>query len=607
MHPPPFLLQAMVYLGAAALFVPLFHRIGLGSVLGYLMAGIVIGPGVAALIGDPSSVAGVSELGVVLLLFLVGLDLSPARLWSMRRSIFGLGLLQMTLTIALFAAALHLLGLGWQAALALGMAAAMSSTAIALQILEERKLMPSAAGQSAFAVSLFQDISVVPLLLLLSVLAAPGETTAGQTHAPGFSMTAVATAVGLLAVMIAAGRLVLRPVLRWIASTRMREVFIAFALLLVVGSAWLTQAVGLSMAMGAFIAGVLLADSEYRMELVVDIEPFKGLLLGLFFMSVGMSLDLALVRQMPLQVLGLAGAAVIAKLLVMYLLGRLFRLDRGDSLTFSLSLSAIGEFAFVLLGVAAASRLIDGTQAGLANAVVAASMLTTPVLFTLLDRFRARHTTALAPRTADTIDEHNRVIVAGMGRFGQVVVRMLTAKNIALTVIDHDPDQVELARQFGWRTYYGDVRRPDVLESAGIAEASLCILAIDDTEGTLAITRELRTQYPNLAIIARARGRTDALELERLGASSIRETFGSALAAAELALRANGISAPAARRASLRFQEHDRSLFARQLEAGGDRNKLIAIAAQGRRDLRALLQSEQAAADDPGLEVDKPA
>ena len=582
-----FLLQALIYLAAVSVFVPLFKKLGLGSVLGYLVAGVAIGPWVLGLITDPKLVAEVSELGVVLLLFLVGLELNPQRLWSLRRAIFGLGTLQVLVTIGLVALVLRAIGVDWPAAIALGMAAAMSSTAIALQLFAERQLMPTPPAQSAFAVALFQDLAVIPLLLGLALLAP------GSEHAtPGFSMLALVKAAGLIAIMIAAGRYLLRPLLRLIASLHMREVFIAFALLLIVGSAYLTQSIGLSLALGSFIAGILLADSQYRMELEVDIEPFKGLLLGLFFIAVGMSIDLGLVLRSPLLIVALAMAIVAVKFAVLAGLGAWFRLCREDGWLFSLSLSQVGEFAFVLITQAAGERVLTAQQAATANAVVALSMLSTPLLFLLYERVIAPRYNVNKNRAPDVIDVRNRVIVAGIGRFGQIVARMLLGRKFGVTVIDHNPNQVELTGRFGYRSYYGDASRPDVLEAAGIDQAELIVLAMDDPQAVQAAALYIQQHHPQVKVLARARGRTDALALARARIPVIRETFASALEVAQLALIALGDDAAAAQRAATHFRGQDERQFKAQLTVGDDEERLIAIADQGRRELLQLLENE---------------
>ncbi|HWM43600.1 MAG TPA: monovalent cation:proton antiporter-2 (CPA2) family protein, partial [Burkholderiales bacterium] len=529
-----FLGQALIYLAAGVIAVPLFKRLGLGSVLGYLAAGMAIGPWGLRLIGHPETVLHFAEFGVVMLLFLIGLELDPQRLRALRRPIFGMGSAQVVITAAVVAAIAWALGQPPVVALVAGMGFAMSSTAIALASLQERNLLSTPGGQAGFAVLLFQDLAVIPLLLTVGLLGGKSSIDWG----------AAAVAVGLIAALIIGGRLLLRPALRIIAQTRLREVFVAAALLLVIGIALLMEAVGLSMALGAFLAGVILADSEYREELEIDIEPFKGLLLGLFFIAIGMSVDLGLFARSPFLVLGVALGIVALKLVILFPLANLFGYcGRADAGLFAVALSQAGEFAFVLFG--AAGSLLPPATLSLLNAAVAVSMLTTPLLFLLYQRIVGRQ---LAPGEPDVVDEGNAVIVAGFGRFGQVVTRVLNGLRINATLIDHDPNQVELVRRFGNPAYYGDASRLDVLERAGIARARLLIVALDDEEAALRMVRQVRRRYPGLSIIARAHSRTDAFEYVDLRVPAVRETFGSALDAAELALRALGHGPLAARR-----------------------------------------------------------
>jgi monovalent cation:proton antiporter-2 (CPA2) family protein len=597
MHNDQMFIQALVYFGAAIVAVPIFKRFGLGSVLGYLIAGVAIGPWGLRLITDTEAVLQVSELGIVLLLFLVGLELEPKRLWQLRRQIFGLGLLQVVVTTAVVAIITKLIAIlfnapsiSWAIALVVGMAASMSSTAIALQMLDERNLTDTVAGKSAFSVALFQDLAVIPLLLVLAALAPERADSTAQA----FSWKQIGLAIGLIAGLVLAGRLLLRPLLRWIAGTGMREIFIAFAMFLIVGSALLTQRVGLSMALGSFIAGILLADSEYRMELEVDIEPFKGLLLGLFFMAVGMAINVGLVAKNPLLVIALAVAVVTLKLIVLTVLAWIFKLCRQDTWVFGFSISAVGEFAFVLLGQAASLNILNAEQAALFNAIVALSMLTTPLLFVLYEKvLLPRYNQASKPDKPDDISEKNRVIIAGAGRFGQIVLRLLAGRQVGVTVIDHDPSQIELIRSFGWRTYYGDAGRIDVLEQAGIDQAKVFVIAINDVDAAQTITKYVVEHYPHVKVIARAKGRTDAFALAKLGVEVIRETLGSALIAGELTLEALGDSRYMAKRQVHLFKEHDANFFKQQLPHIGDVKKIRAMANQGRDDVRTLLEAER--------------
>ncbi len=587
MHIPPFLLQALVYLGAAVIAVPLFKRLGLGSVLGYLVAGLVIGPFGLKLIPDVESVLQISELGIVLLLFLVGLELNPSRLWEMRRTIFGLGGLQVLLTIAVVSSLTRLTNLPWSVCIVIGMAVSMSSTAISIQILNERSLLKTAAGQSAFSVALFQDLAVVPLMLILTLL---GPDNANE---PLFNWTKMATAVGLILGLILVGRFVLKPLLRVIAKTGMREIFIACALFLIVGSALLTASVGLSMALGSFLAGVLLADSEYRMELEVDIDPFKGLLLGLFFIAVGMSINVGLILKQPLLIISLALAAVAIKFAILRSLARLFKLCRADGWIFAIVISQIGEFAFVLTSVAQSEKVLSPDQGGLVNAVVAFSMLTTPLMMVLYSKFIApKLSTNNGNREPEVFQETQPVIIAGVGRFGQIVARVLQAKAVPITLVDVDPNQLELLERFGWKTHYGDARRPDVLEAAGIHQAQLIVLAMDDINAVKETAEYIKEHFPKVKIIARARSRVQAFELIALQVTVVRETFESSLKAAHEALVAMGITDSEAQFSVQSFREHDEKMLTEMASKRDDQTKLIAAAERSRQELRRLLADE---------------
>ena len=574
-----FLQQALVYLAAGVIAVPLFKKLGLGSVLGYLAAGMVIGPWGLKLIGDPQTVLHFAEFGVVLLLFLIGLELDPERLWTLRRQILGMGAVQVVATAAIIGAVAWMLGASPAVAFIVGSGFAMSSTAIALASLQEKNLLSTPGGQAGFSVLLFQDLAVIPLLLTVGLL------SEGQR---ALDWRAAAFGVGLIVVVLVAGRLLLRPALRFIANARLREVFVAAALLLVIGIALLMEMAGLSMALGAFLAGVILADSEYRHELELDIEPFKGLLLGLFFIAIGMSVDLGLFARSPLLVLGVALGVVALKAAILFPIANLFGYcGRADATLFAVALSQVGEFAFVLFG--AAGPLLPPATLTLLNAAVAVSMLSTPLLFILYERMSFRSDRAAVPAV---VDEANPVIIAGFGRFGQVIARVLNGLRVKATLIDHDPNQVELVRRFGNPAYYGDASRLDVLERAGIARSRLLIMAIDDEEVALRTVRQVRRRYPELAIIARAHSRTDGYEYMDIGVPVVRETFGSALDAAELALRSLGHGPVAARRVITQFRRHDEELMELMAPHRGEVKQLIALNQQGRRDLEKLLTAE---------------
>ncbi|MDH4095462.1 MAG: monovalent cation:proton antiporter-2 (CPA2) family protein [Betaproteobacteria bacterium] len=579
-----FLYQALIYLAAGVIAVPLFKRLGLGSVLGFLAAGMVIGPWGLKLVSRPEAVLHFAEIGVVLLLFLVGLELNPQRLWQMRRPIFGMGATQVVSTIVAVSVIGWALGQPWTIVVVAGMGFAMSSTAIALATLQERRLLATPGGQAGFSVLLFQDLAVIPLALLLALLS-PGVSSNGM------DWMAAGRAAVIIAALIAAGHFGLRPLLRVVAKTGQREIFIGFALLLVLGVAALMDSLGLSMALGAFLAGVMLAESEYRHELELDIEPFKGLLLGLFFIAVGMSIDLGLFVRAPLVILALALGIVALKIALLYPIARVFGYCApSDALVFALGLSQVGEFAFVLF--AAAGSILPRETYNVLNAVVAVSMVATPFLMILYARVLAPRLARGAERAADVVDESTPVVVAGFGRFGQVVTRVLNGLGMHATLIDHDPSQIELVRRFGSKAYYGDATRLDVLEKAGVAQARLLVVAIDDPEAALRLTREVRKRYPALKIISRAHGRSDAFEYHEMGVPAIREMFGSALDAAEAALRALDYGPMAARRVVTRFRRHDEEMLAEQAPHRGEMKRLIAMQQQGRSDLERLLRGE---------------
>jgi monovalent cation:proton antiporter-2 (CPA2) family protein len=577
----------LIYLTAAVIAVPLFKRLGLGAVLGYLVAGILIGPSVLKLIADPQSVLRIAEFGVVLLLFLVGLELNPKKLWEMRVSIFGMGGMQVFLTAGAVTGALLLWGLDWKTALVIGIAALQSSTSMALAIMQERNLMPTLGGRSALSVALFQDIMVIPILLLLAAIA-PAKADVGG-HGP-FNLW---MGIGFIALCVIIARVAMRPLMRFIANTGLKEVFIAFALLLVLGAAVAAESVGFSMALGTFLAGVLLAESEYRHELNLDIEPFKGLLLGLFFIAVGMSVQLNLFVEQPALIVGGALALVLLKMLVLWSAAATFKLCGQDSFVFSILLSQVGEFAFVIITASLANGLLPKQTADILNAMVAASILTTPFLFMAYTKFVMPRVNQKANRAADVIGERNPVVVAGFGRVGQVVARMLQARNHGVTLIDHDPNQIDLVRRFGFKAYYGDVSRLDVLEAAGVAQAKLLILATDDMEATRETAQLMAARYPHVKLLARVRSRTDAFEMVELGVPFERETFRSAVHLGEKALMALGETQHQVARAAHAFIEHDEKMLIKSAPARNDDNQLVALAHRGRADLAQLLSNEK--------------
>ncbi|MGB9633430.1 MAG: monovalent cation:proton antiporter-2 (CPA2) family protein, partial [Chloroflexaceae bacterium] len=562
------LLQAFVYLAAAVIAVPLAKRLGMGSVLGYLLAGVAIGPFGLRLIGaEGQDVMHVAEFGVVMMLFVVGLELAPALLWRLRRPIFALGGLQVLVTALVVAGAATALGLRWQEALAIGLILSLSSTAIVLQTLAEKGQLRGAGGQSSFAVLLFQDIAVIPMLAIFPLLATHranghgAETHAATTWTAGLPPWAQTLAVlGAVAAVILAGRFLIRPALRVIARTRLRELFTAAALLLVVGIALLMIQVGLSPALGAFLSGVVLANSEYRHELESDIEPFKGLLLGLFFIAVGASIDFALIMAQPLLIAALVAAIVALKFGVLFTLGRAFGLSFDQGMLFALALPQVGEFAFVLFAFANQEGVLEASVTGPLVAATALSMALTPLLLLVNERLVQPRsgTRERAEREPDLIEARRPVIIAGFGGFGSTVGRLLKANGVPTTVLEYDSDRVDLLRRLGLKVYYGDATRYDLLASAGADEAQLLVLALDTPERTLEVAHTAKKHFPQLGIMARAFDWSDALELRAAGVEHVyRESLDTAARMGADALRLAGFRAHRAYRAAQTFVRHD--------------------------------------------------
>ena len=559
-HGNLFMIQGITFLGAAVLAVVISYRLGLGSVAGYLLAGIAIGPMGFKLIGQIDDVRRFAELGVVFLLFVIGLELEPKRLWSMRLRLLTLGASQVAGSIALITLGAWLIGLDYKVGVVAGMALALSSTALALQPLNERGGLQTPGGQSAFSILLFQDMAVIPMLALLPLLGTAGAQAGAPQHGIGF-------AIGVIVATLLGGHFLVQPVFRHIARTRQREIFTAFALLLVLGIAFGFEQAGLSMALGAFLAGVLLAESEYRHEIEAVIEPFKGLLLGLFFISVGMSVDFRLLLSQPLVVAGLIVALFALKGAVLWMIARVAKIPKGERPLFILLLAQGGEFAFVLLGLAAARGAMPVATADLLTLAVALSMLATPFMLVVYDRWLAPHLSPLDAPTAHDKPETGKVIVAGLGRVGQVVARLLHGSGIEPTILDDDPDHVEQCRRFGFRVFYGDATRLDLLEAAGAASADLIVITLDDSAATTRLAHTVRQHFPKLRIVARARDMRHMFELRDLGVELIeRETFQSALLLGEAALTAATGDVRKAHRAARTFAEHDLDVVAKLYE-----------------------------------------
>jgi len=600
-----FFLQAFVYLAAAVIAVPVARRLGLGSALGYLLAGIIIGPYLLGLVGEEGQdVMHFAEYGVVLMLFLVGLELEPSVLWRMRVPIIGLGGLQVALTSLLIGLLCLLMGFEWQTALVIGLILSMSSTAIVLQTLEEKGWMKTAAGQSGFSVLLFQDVAVIPMLAVMPFLAVPGliasdqlvEAAAGSGLTERPSWLSALLIIGVVVGIALAGRFLTRPVFRYIAKTRSHEIFIATALLLVIGITLAMQAVGLSPALGTFLAGVVMAESEFRHELESSIEPFKGLLLGLFFISVGASIDLNLMVSEPLEIATLVMSLMALKFVVLLSLGKIFKLQIADNLIFSFALAQGGEFAFLLVSFALQSHALGVDNANQLIMVVVLSMMLTPVAIIVFERLiQPRLANTCSGREDDEIDDvDNPVIIAGFGRFGQIVARLLRASGFKATLLDHDAGQIELVGRYGSKVFYGDASRGALLKSAGAGHAKLLVIAIDDREKAVAMIHVSKMQFPGLKVLARAYDRTHAYELIHAGADYIaRETFGSALGVGEQALKLLGLDAERADRMARSFEKHDTEGMYKLAEVWGDDHEYGLRLRQNLEDLENVLQADQ--------------
>jgi len=591
---PAWLINSFIYLAAAVVAVPLAKKLGLGAIIGYLVAGIAIGPWGLGLVTNVQDILHFAEFGVVLMLFLIGLELEPQRLWSLRRPIFGWGSAQLLSCALLLTGTAMAFGAEWPTALVAALGLALSSTAIALQSIHERNLMRTSSGQAGFSILLFQDVAAIPILALLPLLGALGGSNdpVVQSH-PALEAIKIIAVIGGI---ILGGRLLLRPVLRWIANSGTPEIFTAASLLLVVGIAALMQRVGLSMALGAFLAGVLLAESEYRRELETDIEPFKALLLGLFFIAVGMSIDFGVLWQFPGQMLSILAGFLGLKLLAIYGLAYAMKLPYQERPVFTLLLAQGGEFAFVVFQAAAGARVFSMETASLLIGAVALSMLISPLLLLAIDKL-------LMPRYANgkktalkEISEPQEapVIIAGFGRYGQIVGRMLLAQGISATVLDHDAEMIETVRTFGYRVFYGDATRLDLLRTAGAAQAKILVLSVDDIEQSLKIVDVVKENFPQLQIVARARDVTHWNALRDRGVMRVeRELFDSSLRSARTVLELLGQPADAAQQAAERFRQHNLALFEQMYPHRNNREKFIAVAKQGRMQLEAQMKQER--------------
>jgi glutathione-regulated potassium-efflux system ancillary protein KefC len=595
-HAPSWLINSFIYLSAAVIAVPLSKALGLGSIIGYLAAGIAIGPWGLGLVTDVQEILHFAEFGVVLMLFLVGLELEPRRLWSLRRPIFGWGSAQVLGCAVVLTVGGIGFGVEWRVALVAGLGLALSSTAIALQVMGERNLLPTTSGQSSFAILLFQDVAAIPILALLPLLGVVAVQNSAQ--APANPTLEALKIIAVIAGIVLGGRLAMRPVFRWIARSNTPEIFTAAALLLVVGIAALMQLVGLSMALGAFLAGVLLAESEYRRELETDIEPFKGLLLGLFFIAVGMSIDFGVLRASPGLMAAIVAGFLAVKGAVIYLLARQMKLPFQERPVFTLLLAQGGEFAFVVFQAAAGANVFPAQTASLLIGAVAVSMLVSPLILVAIDRLLLPRYANCGVTPMDEIAEPQSasIIIAGFGRYGQIISRVLLAQGIPATVLDHDAEMIEAARSFGYRVFYGDATRLDLLRTAGAESAKILVVAVDDVEQSLELVDIARAHFPQLEIVARARDVTHWNKLRDRNVTLVeREMFESSLRSARSVLELMGFEPHAARQSAMRFRQHNLELFEKLHPHYKNQSQLIAVVKQGRQQLEEQMSQEREA------------
>lgn len=580
-----FINQALIFIGFSVILVPLFQWLGFGSVLGYLIGGILVGPNCFQLVHDAESVMHFSEMGITLLLFVIGLEIQPRKLWSMRHQLFGLGGLQVVVTSAVFMLLGIALGLSPVAGAVIGFGLSLSSTAFAVQALTEKNQFSTEFGRASFAILLTQDLFAIPALAIIPALSASGMST-GSPQKP-------LLAFAIILALIFASRFLIRPAFRWIASTRSREVFTAAALFIVLSVATLMQSVGLSAALGTFIAGVLLADSEYRHELDANIQPFKSILMGLFFMAVGMGVNLGLIASQPLQIFGFAIGYLALKTGLIYSIGRFFKLGHENSKLTAYTIAQGGEFAFVIFGIATQVSLLESQWVDVLTAVVTLSMILNPILIIVNERLALRHCNKTLPVYDQIKDENPEVLVAGFGRFGQTFARVLRAQNIPFVAMDHDAQQIEQVRKFGSKVYYGDVSRLDLLEAAGAAKAKYFVLAIDDVDASVRTAKMIKEHFPHLKLFVRVRNRGHALDIMSLGITTIkREVFDSSLNFVGDLLTEMGFSREKTSLVLERFKRHDELMLAEQFKVRDDDKALISLSNQGTEQLAQVLSQD---------------
>lgn len=581
--------DATIYLAAATVAVVLSRKLGFGAVLGYLLAGVLVGPWCLRLITNVDNILHFSEIGVVFLLFIIGLELQPARLWVLRRSVFGLGSLQVLVTGAVLSGIAHWLSLDWAAALVVGFGLSLSSTAFVLQMLAERKELTSPHGRAAFGVLLFQDLAVIPLIAVVPLLA-----TSGASMSSAVQFDEILEALLVLAGFIVGGHFLLRPILRLVASAQIQEIFTAAALLVVLGAAALMEALGLSMGLGAFLAGMLVADSEYRHQMETDIAPFKGLLLGLFFIAVGMSADLGLLAREPGVILAITLGLIVFKAALLLPLARAFKLQGGTALTLSVILAQGGEFAFVLFHLASAEGVLSELMTNRLILAVTLSMAATPIMYLLAVKLSTSAASSRDQRPYDQMDDtQHQVVIAGFGRVGQIVGRVLAMRKIPFIALEANVDQVDFVRRYGNKVYYGDAGRLDLLRSAHVDSAKVFVLALDDVEASLRIAETVKRNFPRLRLVARARNRQHALRLKDVGADYvIRDTLLSSIRLTSEVLVDIGLSAEEAQSATSFFLRHDEETLEKQFAIHHDEAAVIQSAKDASAELRELFNAD---------------
>jgi glutathione-regulated potassium-efflux system ancillary protein KefC len=598
------LFNVFVFLVIACIIVAIAGRFRLGSVLGCLAAGALVGPYGLGFVDDPAEIMHFAEFGVIMMLFLIGLDLEPKTLWRLRKSLVGLGGFQMAGTTAAFAGIGLLLGFPWQDSVVVGMALALSSTALVLQMLEEKGLMKTAAGESSFSVLLFQDIAVIPILVALPLMAGHKAHLAmhqsALSHMPGWAQTLIIA--GVIIAIVVAGRFLSRPVFYFLAKSNLREVFTAMSLALVVGITLLMEKLGVSPALGAFIAGMVLANSEYRHTLETDIQPFKGLLIALFFISIGMGINITLLTGNPWWVLGAFIGLMLIKGGILWGLGHAFGLRGAQKAMFAGALAQGGEFSFVLFQYAGGLSILDKEQIAFLNLAVTLSMMATPLAMIIVDKFVIPHFMVPLPkREYDKITETGSVIIAGYGRFGQIIGRFLTAQGVKVVVLEENPDQIEQLHKFGAQAYFGDASRLDLLRSAGAEKAKLLVVAIDNADKGLEIVKLAKANFPNLKVYARARNRRHAYELFKAGVDYYRrEVFDSSLRMGKDIMKVLGVSESDVEHRAHLFMEHDEKTLHRSFAFFEKESELISFSRQATGELQQILQEDMASTGRPG-------